>query len=154
MTQRDRYGERINPRVYTGSKIVGYLYLILAVILVVQSIISILNIYGVISIMPFAELLSGPSYIVQAFEGLFLMIAVMEMAFAAIGLICFIGILREQEWAAGISLVLMGLIALTMLMHLILTPALGALNIVLEAITFGIAILSSVYVMKNFKRFD
>ncbi|MHA1266580.1 MAG: hypothetical protein ACTSRS_15195 [Candidatus Helarchaeota archaeon] len=154
MTQRDRYGERINPRVYTGSKIVGYLYLILAVILVVQSIISILNIYGVISIMPFAELLSGPSYIVQAFEGFFLMIAVMEMAFAAIGLICFIGILREQEWAAGISLVLMGLIALTMLMHLILTPALGALNIVLEAITFGIAILSSVYVMKNFKRFD
>lgn len=153
--KRDKYGERIKPRIYVGSKIVGYLFLISSIILCIQSILALLSVYGIIEIMPFAEFLSGPSYIVDAFEGFFLMSTLTTLAFASIGIVCFVGIQREQEWAAGISLILMGLIAFTMVMHLIINPGLfGSLNMVLEIVVFGIALLSNAYIAKNFKRFD
>jgi len=105
--------------------------------------------------MPFSEYLSGPSYIVEAFEGFFLMTVITSLAYAAIGIICFVGLLREQEWAAGISLILMGLVAFTMVMHLVINAGLfGSVNLVLEITVFGIALLSSAYIAKNFKRFD
>ncbi|MHA1129779.1 MAG: hypothetical protein ACTSQI_16655 [Candidatus Helarchaeota archaeon] len=155
MTERNEYGERINPRIYMGSKIVGYLFLISAVILVVQAVLSLLSVYGIIQVMPFSEYLSGPSWIVEAFEGFFLMTVITSFAFAAIAIVCYIGILREQEWAGGIALILMGLVAFTMVMHLIINPGLfGSLNMVLEICVFAIALLSTTYIIKNFKRFD
>ncbi|NVM54507.1 MAG: hypothetical protein HWN66_12455 [Candidatus Helarchaeota archaeon] len=155
MVERNEHGERINPRIYVGSKIVGYLYLGLSMILIVQGIISLLSVYGIIQVMPFSEYLSGPEYIVDAFEGFFLMNIILIFAFAAIGIICTVGILKEQEWGGGISLVLMGLVALTMVVHFIINPGIfGSLNLVLEIIIFGIALFSSMYVIRNFKRFD
>ncbi len=155
MTKKDKYGERINPRIYIGSKIVGYLFLALALILLIQAIISILTVYGVLQVSGFAPLMGGPSYIVDAFKGFFLISALTTIAFGGIGVVCTVGILQEQEWAAGISLILMGLISFTMVMHLVINPGVfGALNLVLEIIAFGIALLSSVYIIKHFKRFD
>ena len=155
MSKKDKYGERINPRIFVGSTIVGYLFLGLALILIIQAILSVLSIYGVITVMPFATLLSGPSYIVQAFEGFLLMIAITEIAFGVVGVVCTVGILQEQEWAAGISLILMGLVALTMVLHLVINPGVfGPANLVLEIIAFAIAVLSSAYIIKHFKRFD
>ena len=155
MVERDKYGERIKPRIYVGSKIVGYLFLGLSIILIILAIFSILTVYGIVQIMSFAPLLGGPSYIIEAFRGFFLITSITTIAFATIGFICTIGVLQEQEWAAGISLILMGLIAVTMVMHLVINPGLfGSLGIVLEIVSFGIALLSCVYIAKNFKRFD
>ncbi len=155
MTKKDKFGERINPRIYVGSKIVGYLFLVLSFTLLIQAILSILTVYGVIEVSGFAPLLGGPSYIVDTFKGFFLISALTTIAFAAISVVCTVGILREQEWAAGISLILMGLIAFTMVMHLVINPGVfGDLGLVLEIVAFAIALLSSVYVIKNFKRFD
>lgn len=155
MVERDKYGERIKPRVYVGSKIVGYLFLASSAILLVQGILSLLSVYGILQLMPFAEYLSGPSYIVQAFEGFFFIGVITTFAFAAIGVVCTVGILQEQEWGGGISLILMGLVALTMVMHLVINPGIfGSINLVLEIVVFGIAITSCAYIAKNFKRFD
>ena len=155
MAKRDEHGERINPRIYMGSKIVGYLFLASSVILIVQALLSILSVYGVIQIMPFSEYLSCPSYIVAAFEGFFLMTVITCIAFAAIAIVCYVGINQEQEWAGGIALILMGLVAFTMVMHLIINRGLfGTINMILEITVFAIALLSAMYIIKNFKRFD
>ena len=111
--------------------------------------------YGITTIMPFSVYLTGPSYIVQAFEGFFLTAMILTLSLAAIGFVCFVGLAREQEWAAGISIILLGLIAVTMAGHLVLNPGIfGALNLILEIIVFGIAALSMAYIVKHFKRFD
>jgi hypothetical protein len=153
--ERDKHGERKKARIYIGSKIVGYLFLVISIILIIQAVLSILSVYGIIQVMPFAEYLSGPLNIVNAFVGFFLMNSILIIAFAAIGIICTVGLLQEQEWGGGISLILMGLVSLTMIMHLVINPGIfGSLNLVLEIIVFGIAVLSSAYLAKNFKRFD
>ena len=152
---QEKSHERRKLRVYDGSIIVGYLFLAISVILIIQAILGLLSVYGIIQTMPFSQYLSGPSYIVQAFEGFFLISVIITFAFAAIGVICYVGLIQEQEWGGGISLILMGLVTLTMVLHLVVTPGVfGALNMVLESIVFGIAVLSSVYVIKHFKRLE
>jgi len=153
--ERDKHGERKKARIYIGSKIVGYLFLAVAIILIFQAVLSILNVFGIITIMPFSQYLSGPSYIVQAFEGFFLISVITTLAFAVIAIVCTVGLLQEQEWAAGIALILLGLVGFTMAMHFLINPGVvGSLTLILEIIVFGIVAFSSAYIAKNFKRYD
>jgi hypothetical protein len=153
--ERDKHGERKKARIYVGSKIVGYLFAAIAVILIVQAILNILSAYGILPIGHIFTYLSGPSYIVAAIEGFFLIGVITTIAFAVIAFVCTVGLLQEQEWAAGIALILMGLVAFTMVLHLVINPGLfGSFSLVLEIIVFGIAIMSCAYIAKNFKRYD
>ena len=153
--ERNKFGERKKTRVYVGSKIVGYLFLGITAILIVQATLGLLSLFGITTIMPFSVYLTGPAYIVQAFEGFFIISQIITLAFAAIGFVCFVGLLREQEWAAGISLILLGLVAVNMILHLVINPGIfGSLNLILEIIVFGIAAVCIAYIVKNFKRFD
>ncbi len=153
--ERDKFGERKNPRVYGGSAIVGWLFLVIAVILIVQAILNVLSAYGYLPFGHIFTFLSGPSYIVAAIQGFFITSVIMTIAFAVIAIICWVGLLRLQEWAGGISLILMGLVALTMVLHLVINPGIfGSLSLVLEIISFGIAVMCCAYIAKNFKRYD
>jgi len=153
--ERDKHGERKVIITDTGSKLIGYLFLVIAAILILQAVLNILSAYGILPIGHIFMYLSGPSYIVEAIEGFFLINVITTLAFAVIAIVCTVGLLRLQEWAAGISLILMGLIAFTMICHLIINPGLfGSVSLVLEIVAFGISILGSAYLSKNFKRYD
>ncbi|MFX1293364.1 MAG: hypothetical protein ACFFD2_00700 [Promethearchaeota archaeon] len=153
--ERNKFGERKKARIYIGSKIVGWLFLAIAAILVIQAITNILSAYGILPMGHIFTYLSGPSAIVAAVRGFFMTGIILTLAFAVIAIISTLGLLKEQEWAGGISLILMGLIATIMVLHLILTPGmLGPLNLIFDIITFGIAVMSSAYIAKNFKRYD
>ena len=155
MTKRDEHGERKKARIYVGSKIVGYLFLIIAVLLIVKAVLNILSAYGILPMGHIFTYLSGPPTIVAAIEGFFLIGRIMTIAFAVIAIVCTVGLVQEQEWAAGISLILMGLVALTMILDVVVNPGIfGALNLILEFIVFGIAAFSCAYITKNFKRYD
>ena len=153
--ERDKYGERKVRLTNTGSKIIGYSFLVIAVILIVQAIINILSAFGILPVGHIFTLYGAPSYIVEAIEGFFFINVITTLAFAVIAIICTVGLIRMQEWAAGISLVLMGLIAFTMICHLIINPGIfGSLSLVLEIVAFGLSLLCSAYLAKNFKRYD
>ncbi len=154
-TTRDKQEERKKSRIYVGSTIVSYLFLAIAAILIVQAIINILSAFGILPVGHIFTYLSGPSYIVAAIQGFFIINVIITLAFAVIAIISTVGLLQEQEWAGGIALILMGLIALMMVLHLVINPGIfGSLSLILEIIAFGIAILSSAYLAKNFKRLD
>ncbi|MHA1278414.1 MAG: hypothetical protein ACTSQI_16640 [Candidatus Helarchaeota archaeon] len=150
-----KHGERKKARVYMGSTIVGWLFLAIAGILIVQAILNILSAFGILPTGHIFTYLSGPSEIVAAIQSFFITGIVLTLAFAIIAIISTVGLLQEQEWAGGIALILMGLIATTMLLHLILLQGiLGSLSLIFDIAAFAIAVLSSVYIAKNFKRFD
>ena len=153
--ERDTHGERKKARIYMGSTVVGWLFLAIAVILIVQAILNVLSAFGILPVGHIFTYLSGPSAIVAAIQGFFITGIIITLAFAVVAIVSTIGLLQEQEWAGGIALILMGLIATTMFLHLILLQGiLGSLSLVFDIAAFGIAVLSSVYIIKNFKRYD
>ncbi len=147
--------ERKKARIYVGSKIVSYLFIAVAGILIAEAIINILSAFGILPTGQIFTLLSGPSSVVAAIQGFFIIGVITTIAFAVIALISAIGLAQEQEWAGGIALILLGLIAFTMVLHLVINPGIfGTLSLVLEIAAFGIAVLCSAYLAKNFKRLD
>jgi len=153
--KRDKFGERKVRLTSTGSKLIGYAFLVIAVILILEAIINILSAYGILPVGHIFIYLSGPSYIVEAIKGFFIITVLTTIAFGVIAIISTVGLLQEQEWAAGISLILMGLIAFSMICHLLINPGiLGSLSLALEIAAFGISLCCSAYLAKNFKRYD
>jgi len=153
--ERNNYGERKVRLTSTGSKIVGYAFLVIAAILIIEAIINILSAYGILPVGHIFTYLSGPSYIVEAIKGFFIMTVITTIAFGVIAIVATVGLLQEQEWAAGISLILMGLVAFTMVCHLIINPGiLGSISLALEIAAFGISLCCAAYLAKNFKRYD
>ncbi|MFX1294926.1 MAG: hypothetical protein ACFFD2_08765 [Promethearchaeota archaeon] len=153
--ERNKFGEKKKIRIYIDSKIIGWFFLAIAVILIVQAIINTLSAYSILPMGHIFTYLSDPSAIVTVVREFFITSIILTITFAFIAIICFVELTRAQEWSAGIALTLMGLIATTIILHLINTPCmLGTLSLIFDIITFGIAVMISAHIVKNFKRFD
>jgi len=139
---------------FFGNKLTAFSFLLNTILLLFQAITTILGAYGYIPYGNLPNILTGSPDLVSVIYGFFLQTVIMTICFAVISFICFIGIYQQQEWAAGISLILTGLICVTMVMHLILSFNLfGFLNTLIEFIILSISAIACGYIIKNFKKY-
>ncbi|MHA1231245.1 MAG: hypothetical protein ACTSRP_14390 [Candidatus Helarchaeota archaeon] len=152
MSKEEKYEKRLP--MFFGNKLAAFAFFINTLLLLTQSVITILGAYGIIPYGTLPIILSGSPELVKTIYGFFFQTVIFTICLAAISLICFVGIFRQQEWAAGISLILLGLICVNMLMHLIFSFNLfGFANTLLEFIIFGISAIACGYIIKNFKKY-
>ncbi|MBD3227812.1 MAG: hypothetical protein GF329_06455 [Candidatus Lokiarchaeota archaeon] len=139
---------------FFGNKLTALAFLITAILLLFQAITTVLGAYGVIPYGTLPSILTGSLVLTQAIYGFFLTTVILTISFAGVSLICFVGIYRQQEWAAGISLILTGLICISMIAHLTLSfVVFGWLNAIIEWVIFAISAIACGYIIKNFKKY-
>jgi hypothetical protein len=152
MSEKGKHEKRLP--MFFGNKLTALAFFINAILLVFQSIITVLGAYGYIPYGNLPIILTGSPDFVQTIYGFFLQTEILTLSFAGVSFICFVGIYQQQEWAAGIALILTGLVCINMLVHLIFSFNLfGALNTVLEFIIFAISAIACGYIIKNFKKY-
>lgn len=139
---------------FFGNKLTAFSFFINTFLLLFQAITTVLGAYGVIPYGTLPSILTGSVVLTQAIYGFFLTTVILTISFAGVSFICFVGIYRQQEWAAGISLILTALISISMVAHLTLSYAVfGIVNAIIEFIIFGISAIACGYIIKNFKKY-
>ncbi|MHA1269173.1 MAG: hypothetical protein ACTSPY_05240 [Candidatus Helarchaeota archaeon] len=152
MAEKEKHEKRLP--MFFGNKITACLFLITTILLLFQAITTVLGAYGIIPYGYLPIILSGSPDLVSSIYGFFLQTVILTICFAAVSFICFIGIYKQQEWAAGIALILTALISITMLMHLLLSYNIfGFMNTVIEYVIFFISTIACGYIIKNFKKY-
>ena len=139
---------------FFGNKLTAFMFFINMILLLIQAITTILGAFGIIPYGNLPNILTGSPELINTIYGFFLQTVILTICFAAVSFICFVGIYQQQEWAAGIALILTGLICVNMLIHLLLSFNLfGALNTVIEFIIFAISAIACGYIIKNFEKY-
>ncbi|MHA1309287.1 MAG: hypothetical protein ACTSQO_00040 [Candidatus Helarchaeota archaeon] len=152
MAEKESYEKKLP--MFFGNKITALLFLINTLLLLFQATTTVLGAFGIIPYGNLPAILSGSPDLVNAIYGFFLQTVILTISFAGVSFICFVGIYQQQEWAAGISLILTGLISINMVVHLIFSYNLfGFFNTLLEFTIFALSTIACGYIIKNFKKY-